>query len=365
MISRSNVAKFHTDNITDASNLNNSGGHGGGFSKEIHFHNDLHRDITVVNRDGTKVGFGSSPRPKHGYFTVRVVIEINDNVKLNTEDLLSSKFAHSKVLLNIIDTTPVINTYPGGKRYIIDHHISVDDLKANNGSIYLDVLDIVITLKKGDSIPFHPYSEKGIEAKHISNKVKKEGSVLTYGVKIIDSKNKFGDRYVNINGRICHIEVSDEDADDGVYIILNDGKEVEYYKFKEVDDSFELYLSAEEARVRGDKENNIKELENELAEQTLIMKKNNLILEGELKDKELKYKKEAADAKAKMSEMEDEMSRRSLYNKEKYDYRSLDRKDHYEDQGAIRKNGMEVLKFIPAIIMGVSAIYLAFSNSKK
>jgi len=346
---------------------------------KVSYINNLPMPITIGLRSGLKFALPPLLSMRDSTLVVRVEIHISHLLKIDVQKLLSAINNESSAELKVMREAFIIQineTYHGGVNLIIDYSLDATTLRKFGGVIYYHELDCIISLKEYGETPAHPYSEEGRKLQLLDvNSTDCTGNDFSYSVKLVDNFNKYGPRFININSSVYKINTTkDSSKKDGIYITSNkpfsgdveatDGnKSLAYYSFDS--EEIKLYLSAEEANSLGDslinRKQKITELEHTSSVQRLELQQIKheheiQILEKTKEKLVLEMEREAL--KAKLEEMRSDYENRIKMEREQ-------QKDHYEEKSYKRKDSSELLRWIPAIITGISAIVLAVAKSKK
>lgn len=247
----------------------------------------------------------------------------------------------------------------------LTYRYRVEELEGKDGA-YCGKLDLVFSFNtEPERIPNHPASmEKLFDGMivHDPEVNGKLGSILK--LTIIDNKNLFGDRYLNVDGMILEIKArTDYRYKDGIYLVRSnyletdnngnftnrvDAPSGDYYSFEDVSEGklpITLWTTKQDAFSKGDKARELhyeaeladkkralKELESSLA----IMKASNDVIKED-------YERERI---AREKEFEEE--------KRRLEAEKMRRADYYDDLSHNRKESSEFLKFIPIILGGLA-----------
>lgn len=357
------------------------------FETSLGYINGLNIPITVVLRSGLQITL--PPTTVGGYrdFIVRHRVVTTREVKVNTVALSNNTSVESQLIRETIEKGET--RYQQGQRIIeLKYAVSRDELLGSGGSLYLTNLDIVITTLRDHAIPFHPHSEAGIRNRMIEENehINTVGS-FGYTIEIIDNTGVFGDRFVNVNNEVFKIHVrKDPNRPSGVYRVSSGPvkgdvdfapPKSEYYTFDEIPTTLGLYKSYEEALTLGDvfaarkveldelaisikreeaelkaekqrREAAFDRLKHELEEERLRQEDERKRKEAEFKATESRFLERQARLKEEIAELE---HRRQM--------ESIHRKDHYEEKSYQRKDSSDLLKYIPAVVAAVAAIFVA------
>lgn len=355
----------------------------------MNFFNGLNRDVVVINRFGVRYRIPSDPLAVNRNLIIRYTDRAHCSVISTTEGLWSvdgqiMKGAGQRTLANTFGNEPTGRSF---RSRAVDCVVSPEELHHYGPTLYLRELDIVVTTAVDDPRIYHPFSAKGQENGLCEYAERENRDGFHFRIRIIDHNGVYGPRYVNLAGQVFKVPVGlDDDLDDGVYLTrspaatseITDGTGAysERFDFSEADAALKLYRTYAEAAALGSPE---EALNRELQE-----RKQALAL-AEIQFKELKAQRDAErdqharnlerereEAKRKQALLDDELSRRKfeltraetqsslLENTIRRD--TLRIKEHYEVTGARRKESLELLKFVPALLLAGYAAYQAYKK---
>jgi hypothetical protein len=309
---------------------------------------------------------------------IRTTMIMNAAIKLDTQHILSGVTDDSSsselIALRNAFNEHEKKTYYSGAKLVLDYPVSYDQLRANGGTIYHHELDCVISILPIEYAPQHPFSNSAKEANSIqSNLVHQDNKCFGYSVELIDSAKRYGDRYLNIGNKVYRVTTkTDGSRKDGIYVVSNNpvtGKfdvtdvKVNYFTFEEAQEKVGLFKTHEEALNLGDV-SLAKKMEMAALEQTLLAMKH------ETQIAKQSHELEIIEKNKELKRLEMEASRHAqvmLEMKERVDIVSaLERqriKDHFEDTSHSRKEQTEIIKWIPAMIIGAGAICTAIAST--
>jgi hypothetical protein len=369
-----------------------------------HFSNGLPMPVIVTMRNGLSVYIppGNGAGRYSQDFTVQVRYYCARGVNIDMAHLLDEVDENvSSVELRALKTAiehSVVSPISSGRHMGLDYHVSKRDLETNGGSVYLEELDIVLSLGVQDLLPVHPHSRLGkILQLTNSEKYKASQTGFLFSMEIVDNKQMFGDRFINYCGVIYRVPaVRDPERVDGVYLNSSlpstDASPIDLnftstrMEFTQASKQFSLYMTAEEAKTYGDP---VKEREKELKALEHDMRERHLKAQADLKDKEislsklksklseeealrenlqLKHQEEIQQAQREYQLLKAEMDKQAERYREhlervkhEREMESLHRKDYYESRKLERNDSSEMLKWVPIIIAGIGAIWLGVS----
>jgi hypothetical protein len=355
----------------------------GHYSVTCEYHNGFSKAVTIVNREGLKVEIPPGINPQLRDFIIRYRLTLGRDVILNIDALFDSQSSSSKMLAKLIQEGDLHFRY-GQKVYTLDYHLDLNEIESKGGSLYLTTLDTVVTTLTGPLIPYHPYSE--VYLRHVAveeNPHINEVESFGYSIRIYDSVGHYGVRYVNINNQIYKIPTTvSQTLPDGVYFSSSGPVAGDYnlakpvskrYSFKEADAALRLYKSVEEAQAFGDefaeREKSLKLLALQIKEREQKLKEEKLNREAEFDNFKQKLEQQRFEEEALRKQEEARSAQRLNQLKEEIaqlehqrTIEMLQKKDHYEYRSLERKESGEVVKFLPTLITGALAIFLAVSK---
>lgn len=365
------------------------------------FVNYLHRPVTVLNRSGMRViiphRLNHRQAPKVGKkpnaldhvprFIVRSKVITGGDVILDTTEL-SNDMGHatsveSQALLDSIQISEDKLVRNQRTEVWVEYHIPAEDFDAQGGVLFLQNLDLQVSILDQASTAPHPFSvlgQRNRDAFEFKETLTPKGVI--YGVYIRDRDRQHGPRFVNINGVVYGVPVIDdeEDATDGVYCITTGRTNsnfvtrrtlTEFFTFEEADEKLGLYGSYRDAYALGNPQEKFKRETDE--------RRQKLTLD------ELAFREERSAAERLAEQARDKMRRAMM----EYDHErsridqlnkiisaELDRREQHfrrelmilkeltEVTGHERKEAMEILKLIPTVIT-TAATYVAMYKKLK
>ena len=335
--------------------------------------NNLPIDVVVEWRSGLKFTLKSQRSMACNKLIARVEIVIHQSIKNDIQSLLSAVDENSSLELRAMRDAfnlQVEKNLYGGVTLILDYPLTLSELKEYGGSIYYNELDCVISLLEFNKTPPHPNSEEGKRKQIITGSVvDRNGKTFGYSVQIIDNHNRHGPRYLNIGNDVYKVNnEKDNNKRDGIYIVSNSsiggelgmsGIDVRRYPFDGAEEKLGLYRTYDEALNLGDTANARKQANNELEHRITLQK-------GELQ--KAKHEHDLAmiakDAEVKAMQIEqDRQAQAIMAMREKAEQEmNAERarvKDHYENKSHVRKDTSESVKYLPSIVIGLGAFFLA------
>lgn len=378
-----------------------AGGHGavparGQAKFQFEFFNGLGCNVIVTTRTGVRFIIPEIRNSSFRGFVVRTTYGTSHGVKVDTHELLNDAGLTTTQEAALLDSQLTRDTQRMAARYVqpdgvLDYLISAREFEQMGGSVYLENLDLTVSVNEGPFVPSHPYSLKGMRQQLAAGILADEAKGLSYSIRIIDRLGRFGDRYVNIGGEVFQVRAERNNGElaDGVYAVsqlpatgmvhhgFEQGRAV-HYKFEEADKALQLYSTYNDAKTLGNPQDVYKrELEehahrNKLEEMEFRERKARW--ERESDERKREFETEQHKAKLKLMEREELIRNRehnlSLQEHEfRYKENQLKRdqlilKDSYENRSMDRKEVQEILKHIPLLITGIGGIVLAIKKLK-
>lgn len=360
------------------------------------FRNGFSFPIILVCKNGLKYRIpGDTNYAKINQdFCVDVIYSFNHGVKIDDESLLDVIGENScpelKVIKQAVRETE--SRMGHGKQFVVTHHVNVGDFMRAGKNMNIEELDIVIAAEEFGSKVVHPHSQA---AEIMLSTSLSDQQSFFYQIVINDPDKHYGERFVNIAGKIHRCKVSTcTNKSPGVYLYANYAVDKEhqngsvfseFYSFKDADEKLALFRTVDEAITLG----NLlaaKEREHQLLVQNL--KQANLTMKHELDEAKAKlelqvinskadadqrnaeYQKALSDLKQRELAFDDhKREREATWAKEKaaleadlarqkheFEQRSLRSKDLYDERSYARKDSSEWLKYVMGLGLLVYAI---------
>ncbi len=365
---------FSKSSLTEPSFTGDSNNSDYKFSE--YYINETSSDITIVRRNNLPIlvnkALGSNRDKKQiiikNVFTFRsneqIVATINNITEYQKtydnkqEDLENIK----KILLLNYNT----DRFCSNISVVIDYPINIATIKENN-VIYVPNLDLLISLGTFNVTYPHPFSQEG-SAMTDYTKLIKDKKVSGMFIELIDNENNIKNRYMYVAKQLLEIPVrKDKNRESGVYFTraiydrLDDVHiKPEYYGYDKAESELGIYKTKEEATTGGNPETiSKKELINK--EQELIDAKHKLSMNDMVnKEKISSLEVEIENLKKRNAVLKEEFE----HKKVEIETKSMERKDHYEERSVVRKDNQEFIKYAPAVITGMIAMFAIYNSSK-
>lgn len=311
--------------------------------------NNTGRDLTVVTRSGLKFVL-----PSHRCVTDRSVffregfaVTSSAQVGLNpTHTPYSEEPTTAQRLYDgMRERLSRTSTIHGRPRDASAHsRISLDTLIEGGGTVYVPALDVVLSVHANRAVILHPYSDEGVREQ--MRVIDLDDASFRYAMYIVDNRRTHGDRYVNLNGKVFRVPcVYRPEVADGFYAVhpiptMVGGVATEYQvvqlPLKEAEKQYALHRTPEEAETFG--------FSKEAMERENLTRKREQTQRAEEREE---TKQERAERLARQKEAEDAATR------------------DYENRQAMRRDVVDMVKFISAITVAVTGFCITILKLKK
>lgn len=331
-----------------------------------HYFNYTNRQVSVALRSGMKISIPPAMNTVRRDFVVRLELIMKNTVKTNADKAFCAVGEESSPEMKILrDAYAVARNKVrfGNITLFLDYAVSWETLVENGGSVYYHDLDVLLSNLEPDSMPSHPYAWDGhnnllLDVQH----TQLQGFGFGYSVKLVDNARKFGDRFLNIAGKVYRVPTQvDPTTRDGVYLVSNQpvvgdfspiDAAVKYYPFDRAEEEVGLYRTKEDALNLGDLATARKEEITRL-EHTVNIQKVELQASKAKSDRdELTLKESLAIAERRRIEVENLMA--DINHGRELEKTRV--RDFYEEKSHKRKDTTEWVKFIPAAVVGIGSI---------
>lgn len=361
------------------------------------FINELHETVTIVLRNGLPFQIRGKKGQARRRLTVRYTIIISGEAMHETANVLAQITNKSPMTMRVLKQAyeSHARNYSPNQPIVLnlEYVITREDLRKYGNSLYHHGLDCWISTVESAGYAVHPYSEEGMLQGTIWNNTPepvKNGGAL-YAVEIVDNLGVFGDRYLNIANEIYPVRAKKDPArTDGVYITRTLPSEGElgtgeiasaHWPFSTEDGvtfdftRFHLYRTYTDAKTLGDiasaRKEELQHKDHELQlgrkeleglKQEAERDKQDFEREKQIWEREKQgFVRERDEREERIKELNDERERiKHDLMMEKM------RKEHrYEERSAQRKDTSEMIKIMPALILGVAAVITAIISVTK
>lgn len=366
-----------------------------GFETDISYKNGLSHPVTVVLRNGLALTIPplSANWRDHANFVVQVRYRFAKNVKIDIHRILDEVDADStNELISLRDAIGDARMHqtPNSNEFVLTYQVTRLQMDTSVDGIYLSNLDITLSRDTLESATYvvHPESSAGYELR--MEQVQATSS-FKLDIEINDPDMLFGDRFVNILGRVYRVRArSNPNRPAGVYLsspndVAGDGLDTKCFDFESADAELMLFRTASDAKTLGNlaevrkaeyeqlkhdqamtlavRDMEFKTQLHELNTQLTQFKLDKTERESahadeiaRLKAVELRLGMEAAEREAKQKAIE------AAYAAEKAerDARLNRERDYYERRSYDRKDSSEIVKWIPPMVVGAGLIIAKF-----
>lgn len=358
------------------------------------FYNGLGEDVVVITRTGVRYTVPRMPSSTFRGFVIRTRYGWGYGVKVDTYELLNDQGKTTSQEAQLLDQQLTRDDgrarirRVGGEEGSLDYLISQSELERYGGAVYVENLDLTVSVHDAAYALSHPYSLSGMRKRVAQEATPVEGSSLTYQLRIVDRLGRYGDRYVNLGGEIFLVraERNTEGLLDGVYAVTDipatgqvvHPKQVKsvYYSFEEADKTLPVYSTYNEAKTLGNPQDvykrELEERSHQLKLDDLEFKERKASWERDSDERKRTFEIEQHNARMKMADREDQLRQREFaISLQEQDYKTreglmkrdqLVLKDVLERRSLERKDTQEVIKSIPLYVTGIGAIALAIKK---
>lgn len=334
------------------------------------------QDLTVGYRNGAKFRVPKQYDREHQSLILRWEISAPSLVEINAQHLLSVVQEQCSAELELLRTTlkPRLEQYNsllGGLELTIDYSISIPELRSYGGTVYFHEVDLLISVLDQEDAPEHPYSALGMTAA-IPVDHRQPNGRFGFSMEIVDNLGQAGDRYINIGGKVFKIAAkADPRRMDGAYVSWNMGvsgrldipqEKAKRYDMSDADVEFKLFRTYAEAANFGDLDTGRKEELAQLEHNNAVAKLELLNVKAAGEQKALRLESELKEATVRYDALKADRDEILSKLKHKQTLEELQLKDHYDRKSYVRKDGSEVLKVLPAVIVGIGAVFMALRS---
>lgn len=351
----------------------------------LQFYNSSGQDLIVVTRQGAE--FIIPHLGQYPYKGLQIVKEyqVGSEVAIDTTHMLDDPGETPTV--DIIAEEAALHRNPNRtftgfntSQHKVDYKISKADLSRCGGSLYFPALDLTIYIKGRVKRTVHPYSVRGSRAAIARNTFGLQyDKGIHFQVRIIDNEGTFGPRFINLGGKVFRVNPEiDRSTLSGVYVANTPSinseaeqpakdREVKHYFFSNVSEDLHLYTTYVDALTLGNPETILKEKSEQRKAALAEMDYARAQAQREVE-------RERDELRVRLQQMQDEASERELRNKSVQHEQELQElvakrtvaevKEKYQIASYDRQESVEVLKYVPALVVGVGAIVLTIMKLK-
>lgn len=334
-------------------------------STKLGFVNNTGKTVSVIRRDGCVdiIPPTLSTMGDRGKFEIMYSVNANQAV---LQDMLTSSYL-SATERRIYTELKKHGTTLGGQ-HALKYAVPAVELVDMEG-VYLESLDLVVTMRPRDNLPKHPYSASSGMAL-ISGDVIDD--VFTFRLAMVNKFNTVGDLFVKVCGATVKIpKVESEALPDGIYVSHGIGKDVRmrHFTFTDGDVPFTMYDTEREADIYGGElttaleKLNKREREFDERVKQWEVEKRDLIAE---RDRQLHL---ADIDKQMLTHVLNEQERKleNIKKREEHEIKLQETttKSRADEQATVRKNTTEWLKVVPHILGTVTLAAAMYNGGSK
>lgn len=345
------------------------------------YFNHTRENLTIVKRNGLIV-----PLPSNHQFGfdeklgIRIEFRVTNaaltEIKKQLNLLDDQDDEALKVLRNAVENTKY-NPQVGHVQITLEYPLTLAELKKYGGTVYYAELDVVISTSPASTVVAHPYSERG-RRENVATAVlaDKHEEAFGYSVFIVDNHRQYGPRFLNISGKVYRVSpMCDPTQKDGVYVtsskptdgdLFTPGSEVLYYSFEAAEEGVGLYRTYDEALNLGDLSSAKREDLARIEQENLVLQKHVTLMKSQGSEIQAKHEREMHELQAfharerlAMERERAEFEEAQRKQEAETERRRIEMKDHYETRSLQRKDTSEIVKVLPAIVVGVGVVATA------
>ncbi len=334
-------------------------------STKLGFVNSTGRSVTVIRRNGSVEVLPPtlSTVSDRGNFEILYSVNAEQSV---LQDMLTSSYLSTTE--RKIYTELKKHGSSQGRKHALKYVVPAVELLDMEG-VYLESLDLVVTMRSLDNLPRHPYSASTGMAM-ISSEVLND--VFTFRLAMVNRFKTVSDLFVKVCGATVKIpRIDSKTLPDGIYVSHGVGKDVKmrHYTFTDKNLPFSLYGSERDAEEYGGElsaaieQLNKREREFEDKVKTWEVEKRDLIAEN---NRQLHL----ADVdKQMLTHVLNEQERKldNIKKREEHEIKLQETttKSRADEQATVRKNTTEWLKVVPHILGTVTLAAAMYNGGSK
>lgn len=343
--------------------------------------NGLNCIVTVINKLGVRFQARPSPGVKSNELVLRANYEYGSLVAPDTRQLYNDAggrtMPETEIHANVLSSTTNGVYSPMMAVHSVEYRIKLEDFQQNGGVLYVPAFDLTLSIHAPDVPIYHPFSVQGSRSQLEKTTFgSKRSRGASYQIRIIDNQERYGDRFVNLNGEVFKIRAEKaSDLVDGVYLMGSSpavgnvaGKKARtvYFSFLEAGEKLRLYTTYADAVTLGSPELLLKTKEEERKQKLKDIEFERDVQRREAEVEMVRLKGEVAryDEVTKRQErviaaLQHEYAVKELLHKRE----NMLLKEKFDASSTQRKESLEIVKFIPAVIAGAAAVYLAINKT--
>ena len=330
-------------------------------------------------------------------FEIKITYRLHNNDGIvNTFELLQGLIQHNSIqgtdaeeILKRISALYIKDASRTNKldfSFTIYKRILLEEINRNR-SVYVRETDLVISKDKvGVTLP-HPNSSEGLQQFDIERNKDYQGQAGVF-VRVVDNENLAKVRYYYSGMHLITVpSTNDDQRESGVYCTISstapDGLILpvsKFFSFEDAESNIGLYRTQEEALSHGDPELALRaeEARSKNEERRLTRELIEVKHKSEMEANKAKHELETIKSEnARLKESIDlnktlrdntfdvvkkdrdvEFDTLKRHREDYYDDRNVKRKDYYEERSSDRKDTSELIKFIPALLVGIAGTFI-------
>ena len=342
-------------------------------------------DITVAERNGIKQTVESNITSNEKEFIAKTTYNISQDSYKNLSVLFTTVHDTDTTDLSVFkkafiasnENAPIV----GNSATIIstESSVTLDELIKAGSNLYLVEADVLVSTGTIKTAGSHPFSDTSLFNTSLDNILLENKSSFALQIDIVDNDKVVGNRFIKILNEVrTIIPCKCTRRTNGVFVVTRESghvdaptRELHTHTFSlDSLESVGLYKTKEEALTGGD-------IRLGKAEDLAKLEHDNLMLKKELQLEKTRIDATISENKIAMEKFETELRRESLIrdreHKIELDRMALDKavndnrldsnrqqtKDHYEDRSHQRKDSSEVIKYLPAAVIGIGGLAYA------
>lgn len=358
-----------------------AGGSIGSVTRTMRIINEIPYPIGIASREGLKYDLPSSNNLSLNSLIVQVRYDLSKTSRDTLETLLCSSSVENSPELQLVKQAFAQDKLPppfSRTKFDIEYVITEKELLDHGGLIYIRDLDLVISSRGCTAIKYHPYSREAslyaFSKESFNDDNSAYGNNFIYTTKLIDNFGQIGKRWLRIGSDVVELTpIKDEALSDGIYVATrkpsinnlgNSTNLIERYDVDQETPYFKIYRHFHEARHTVDDEMKMKiaEFENKRIKMETDLTISQNRLDSVTQEAELLRNKIAIDEKEFAQKIYILDTQLKLAIKERD---NMYVKDKYESISADRKNTIELVKVVPAIVLGLIGVIAAAQKVMK
>lgn len=329
--------------------------------------------VVIQERIGLSISLPAMPLPEYNnVFIVRLELDFHSAIRNQVELTLNYLDDTASNELKVLKNSFNIKTKErpnGNVTVFLDYPITLQQIKSYGGSVYLKEMDVVVSIMPPGEIPDHPANIKNYD-KAMLERLTSLDSCLCVSVDVVDNDGTLGTKYMRVGTQVYKITPKvNKSLPNGIYVNTNsevnsgvDPGSPKTHKLSEDEfQTFGIFSTYDQARSKDDEADRRTELIK--LEHDLHISRNNANLIKADHDKEMLQKETELKRLTMENEklLETQRVEKARIEAEQ-DIKMMGVKNYYDSLSYTRKDESEVLKFLPTLILGVGAAFMAFTK---